>query len=640
MKRHVKSLVSPTFLFGFNDRYIRLGVLVIIGNYVINKNMKISSQVSAFFGLLLVCMFFQITETQSQLLPPSLPCSSQDPDTNNNGLIDICDIDGLELMRNNPDGRYELRRSLDFNDPNSYRDPGSEFIFSWPPIEIFGGEFNGGGHTISNLPVDAEEDYAGLFSEIDNGARVENLGLLNINIIERGLTGIGGLAGGNGGEILNSYVINTDEFRIEADERVGGLVGENAGSIVNSHTTVEVHGNVYVGGLVGFNYAEGIIRNSRATGIVVVGESETGGLVGENYGSIIGSYADGSVKKISGSNVNSVNLGGLVGWNGSAAVIRNSYAIGTIEGSRHVGGLIGENRGRVINSYAKNKVSGSEERVGGLVGWNNLTNANIRNSYADGTIKGSSDVGGLIGENRGRVINSYAKNKVSGSGERVGGLVGWNNLADANIRNSYATGDVISTAINYVVGGLVGRNLAGTILNTYATGNVFVSLAGEETDQPIAAGGLVGYISSGTIENSYAIGLITESSVEEIGSLVGLNSQGTIERSYARNERNLIGNNFSPRVEDSFTTDTRILQLPIEASDTSTKVYYEWSENDWDFRSRNQYPVLRYAVGSDPNNPACGESPELPNCGTPLPRQPSSLHTYIKVLLEGVLQTD
>ncbi len=549
--------------------------------------MNIPSRVSAFFGLLLVCIFLQITEAQSQLFPPLSPCSSRDPDTNNNGLTDICDIDGLELIRDDPDGRYELRRSLDFNDPNSYRDPNSEFTDSWTPIEIFEGEFNGAGHTISNLriypadDINIDDDFVGLFTEIGSGGEVGDIGLLNVDISAENSLHVGGLAGFNSGEIRNTYVINDDGFRIEADRYVGGLVGENASIIVNSYTTVEVHGNQYVGGLVGFNSDEGMIRNSRATGILIVGKFRVGGLVGENLVSIIGSYADGSVRETTGDSLNRGNLGGLVGLNGNGAAIRNSYAVGTIEGSRRIGGLIGENQGVTINSYAKNKVNGGGQNVGGLVGLN-------------GT--------------------------------------------DAAIRNSYATGDVVSTTINYVVGGLVGRNAGGTILNTYATGDV--SVGSDETDEFLAAGGLIGF-SSGSVENSYAIGLITAGDVEDIGSLVGLNSRGTIKRSYARNERRLVGFNQGRTrdVQDSFTTDTRILQLPIDSGVTSTEIYYKWSENDWDFLTQDQYPTLKHAVGSG-DDPACGKSTELPDCGTPLSGQPISLYTYIRVFLEGLLQTD
>ena len=559
---------------------------------IASKSMKTFFRISGYFCLLLVCVFLQITEAQAQPLSPPLPCSLDDSDTDNDGLTDICDIEGLELIRDNPDGRYELRRSLDFNDPSSYRDPGAEFIFEWSPIYILRGEFNGDGHTISNLPIHLSEDdeddgvYVGMFSEVGSGAIIRGLGLLNINIMVEDLSRVGGLVGSNGGEIIDSYVINSDGFRIEADQYVGGLIGENAGSIVNSYTTTEVHGNAYVGGLVGFNYAGASIRNSSATGIVVVGESETGGLVGQNEGSIIGSYANGSVKEISGDGINSVFLGGLVGWNGSAATIRNSYAIGTIEGARRVGGLIGENRGEIINSYAKNEVSGSGIRVGGLVGLNSV----------------------------------------------------------GTIRNSYASGDVISTAINYVVGGLVGEITTGTILNTYATGDVTGGAEGEQTGAAATAGGLVGRISNGIIENSYAVGIVTDGEGRRLGSLVGLNSQGVIRRSYARNERGLVGLDQSggSKTEDSFSTTIRVLQSATEPGTIASEVYYQWLENDWSFGHQNQYPILKYTAGSG-SNLACGSALEFPDCGTflpgqAMPRQLVNLRTQIRVFLEGALR--
>ena len=444
------------------------------------------------------------------------------------------------------------------------------------------------GYTISNLPIDTDEDYVGLFSEVGSSAIIRGLGLLNINIIVEDLRWVGGLAGSNGGEITNSYVINGDGFRIEADQYVGGLVGENAGSIVNSHTTVEVHGNEYVGGVVGFNYAGGSIRNSRATSIVVVGASETGGLVGQNEGSIIGSYADGSVNKTSGDGINSVFLGGLVGWNGSAAIIRNSYAVGTIAGARRVGGLIGENRGAIINSYAKNKVSGSRIQVGGLVGLNH----------------------------------------------------------SGTIRNSYANGDVTSTAMNYVVGGLVGEITTGTILNTYATGVVTGGTGGESIGMAATAGGLVGHISSGIIENSYAVGIVRDGQNEGIGSLVGSNSQGFIRRSYAGNERRLVGfdQNGGSKIEDSFTIPSSVLRLATEPATIATEVYYRWSESDWDFGNQNQYPILKYTMGSG-SDPACAASLELPDCGIflpgqAIPRQTINLRVHIKVFLEGALRAN
>ena len=589
--------------------------------------MKTFNKALILFYLLLIFLLPQIAKAQLSFdLDPLSPCSADDSDTDDDGFIDICDIEGLYLIRNGLDGKYELRRSLDFHNRLSYRD--NDFIYNWPPIDLFEGEFNGNGHTISNLQIDLDEDsnisanYVGLFRQIHSKAKISNVGLLNIDIV--GGQRVGGLAGSNGGRISNSYVVNTNAYRIEAEIYVGGLVGENAGSIVNSYAIGNVTGSGgvgvagrsdgAVGGLVGFNYSGGTISNSRTTS-TVVGHEDVGGLVGYNNGRITGSHAIGSVKEIQSGDI---DLGGLVGWNYVNGTIDDSYAIVVIEGSRFVGGLVGDNAGKVINSHAKGEVSGSWQDVGGLVGRNRR--GIIRNSYATGNVMGMpDDLGGLVGE------NFYGE-----------------------ISNSYATGDVISTNRNYIVGGLVGRNTSGMIVNTYAIANVTGGTDGEVTGTA-AAGGLVAYLLGGTIKNSYVIGNVTGSGNGAVGALVGLNSEGNIIRSYAGSEIPLVG--FDQDVDEgsqnenivgSFISEIRGLQLPTEGGTIETEVYYEWSENDWHFGSKHQYPLLRYAVGSA-DDPACGALP-LPACGTFLSGQANLnrlfIYTHIRVLLEGALQQD
>ena len=50
-----------------------------------------------------------------------------------------------------------------------------------------------------------------------------------------------------------------------------------------------------MGGLVGFNYDEGKIENSYTSSIQVNGDLYIGGLVGQNRGTIKNSYASGTV---------------------------------------------------------------------------------------------------------------------------------------------------------------------------------------------------------------------------------------------------------------------------------------------------------------------------------------------------------
>ena len=253
----------------------------------------------------------------------------------------------------------------------------------------------------------------------------------------------------------------------------------------------------------------------------------------------------------------------------------------------------------ITNSYAAGSVEGSGNYIGGLVGWN--VSGTITNSYATGDVTGSSNsVGGLVGENRGGTItNSYATGTVSGTvsgfDNTIGGLVGGN---DGTITNSYATG-IVSGSGN-VAGGLVGFNNGGTITNSYATGTV----SGNDN-----VGGLVGFNSGGTITNSYATGTVTGAS--GIGGLVGRHDGGPIENSYW--DINTSGITMG-------TYGTGKTTMALQSQKAGIGIYISWSSDDWDFGTSSQYPVLKYRNNcreadddTSTDSPICGSllSPTL-----------------------------
>ena len=259
--------------------------------------------------------------------------TNDDIDEDNDGLIEICDLEGLNAIRNNLSGSgtqaqgcpsgscngYELVRDLDFDDKGSYRDPTNNKAKwttgkGWNPIGTYDALFEGNRHTISNLMIDRPfDDWAGLFYETSSRAKIVNIGLLNVQI--NGIIDTGGLVGYLGGTITNSYSSGS----IDGDnEQMGGLVGSvDGGTIANSYATCSVVGSQILGGLVGY-LDGGTIANSYAIGSVE-GDDLMGGLVGDNRrGTITNSYATGAV------NGTSFQLGGLVGDSFSATV-KNSY---------------------------------------------------------------------------------------------------------------------------------------------------------------------------------------------------------------------------------------------------------------------------------------------------------------------------
>jgi hypothetical protein len=163
-----------------------------------------------------------------------------------------------------------------------------------------------------------------------------------------------------------------------------------------------------------------------------------------------------------------IAIGGLTGNN--AGTVLNSWATGTVGDSYAaiVGGLVGYNEGTIMRSHAVVDVSDSDPDyggdAGGLVGLNTGT---ISESYASGTVSGTDTAGGLLDDNEGMVMDSYATGSVdAGDG---GGLAGTNGIYNNNygtISNSYATGHV---AAGYYSGGLIGadRAPAGSLTDTY-----------------------------------------------------------------------------------------------------------------------------------------------------------------------------
>lgn len=228
---------------------------------------------------------------------------------------------------------------------------------------------------------------------------------------------------------------------------VGPLAGANDGTIVGSYATGTVSGTERVGGLIGGNGDfHGMVIGSYAA-VSVSGTGAVGGLAGGNWNTIIGSHATGSVSGTS-------TVGGLTGHN--SGPIGTSYATGNVSGNHTVGGLVGDNNngGVIVSSYAAGNVLGGNGgyRVGGLVGENYST---IRGSYASGYVTGGTRVGGLVGANFSisTILTSYAIGPVSGHGD-IGGLVGYNS-DNSVVIGSYAIGAVSGA---YNVGGLVGGN--------------------------------------------------------------------------------------------------------------------------------------------------------------------------------------
>ena len=260
-----------------------------------------------------------------------------------------------ELKNISLDGMYALVCDIDLGGAK------------WTPIgtsdDPFIGEFDGQGYAISNFKITTGRQYVGLFGH--NKGVIKNLGVENFTVnvsYYNGNVYAGGLVGYNSGGILNSYATGEVSATAPSSESyayAGGLVGYNSGGILNSYATGEVS----------------------ATATANYSYAYAGGLVGYNSGDITNSYATGDV---SATAYRSAYAGGLVGYNYAGSIL-NSYATGDVSAtssststnsSAYAGGLVGRNSGIITNSYAAGNVSAtadytstdSSAYAGGLVG--------------------------------------------------------------------------------------------------------------------------------------------------------------------------------------------------------------------------------------------------------------------------------
>jgi hypothetical protein len=404
---------------------------------------------------------------------------------------------------------YQIATILDFQQlMHTYTDWNKNFIMTAdinlqyvPLIPIggymgpyFTGVFNGNNHIIRNARMSKTYDNVGLFGSIDGG-RISNLGIEDINIAGNNYTG--GLVGyaGYGSSITNCHATGAvhNASPTYSFQYIGGLVGYTDGNITNCYSTGTVSGSSdsqYVGGLAGYvDYDSSTISNCYSTCTVISSGQYVGGLVGSTY------------------------------YGGN---ITNCYSTGTASGDSYVGGLVGRNEcGNITNCYSTGTVSGVYSYVGGLVGRNEC--GNITNCYSMGTVNGSSSsqyVGGLVGENNYSITtNCYSTGAVSGY-QYVGGLAGYNN-SDCSIIDCCSASAVSGSSNSQYVGGLVGRN-DGTISgHCPSAGNV----SGYQY-----VGGWVGYYNSyndgyynnSNITNRYSTGDVNGvSGSSYVGGLVG-----------------------------------------------------------------------------------------------------------------------
>ena len=275
------------------------------------------------------------------------------------------------------------------------------------------------------------------------------------------------------------------------------------------------------------------------------------------------------------------------------ATIRGATAIGlfgVIDGSAIVRNV------HLDDNLAKSSVNLASD-VGGLVGWQK--GGQIIASSTSGEAESSSGggtTGGLVGsQTSGHIVGSYATGPVRGftGADNVGGLVG-NQSGTSLITASYATGAVTGGTGADNAGGLVGRMQSGgtpAIRASYATG----AANGDAGNDRV--GGFVGDMAAGTIRASYATGAASGAAdTDRVGAFAG----NLLSMTLLGSSRSW-GYGAIDSTEETGSSSGDGGRPSSAAAIAATNAGAVWNAatsgtlNAWDFGTGTQTPAVRFA---------------------------------------------
>lgn len=430
---------------------------------------------------------------------------------------------------------YALKSDIDASVLKNYKAIGGDTGYQ--------GTFDGRGHAIIGLTAGGSEAAnTGVFSAVGEQGEVKNLSVLAGNFT--GKDNVGAVAGVNKGTISD---ITTYGNTVTSDGHAGGLVGTNEKIIKDSTSVSNVIANsqkAMAGGIAGINAKGAVIDNSESNSAVAGSKATSsglGGVAGVNKGTL--SKVD-NLGVTNGGDSGSSAVGGIAGINTGS--IENAYNESFVTGSGKTGGLVGinEKNGFLVNAANAGRVEGkgAAQEIGGLVGDNYGSILNGRNG---GNVTGTTYVGGIVGTNRGDSTLTDIINDTSiliKGVDYVGGIAGQNagHIIDTEVSRTLSDG-VVEGVEN--VGGIAGKN-TGYIENPHNNISLRINkdaLKDSKTAQYF--GGVAGINEQeGTIGNATNLADVTAEGATYVGGIVGYN-KGTL-LNLSGNRGNVIGANY------------------------------------------------------------------------------------------------
>ena len=348
-------------------------------------------------------------------------------------------------------------------------------------------------------------------------------------------------------------------------------------------------------GLVRILETGGTIRNLGVEGVMIAtNHDNTGALVGLNQGTISTSYAIGTISKTGTSNVS--NLGGLVGLH-AGGTISEAYADVTIT------------KANTITTSTPGSNTGKLTSVGGLVGFQ-LGAAIIRNTFATGGAARSIGnyaadmttnqneihiVGGLVGRvsviSRGASLSPIVENNYSLANIEAGSKAGQTSDVP-NVASLYTVdADNLDCPIN-CGGGLIGvakrttNTPIVTVKNNFTAGQV-ITQSSVDTTAVNHAGALAGTARSTTNFSGKNYFVSTEGGIDGIWATNRADGQGCSPHNP--------GGGVSVRAAASAAICIRLTSSALQAINQATEL--SWDTTIWSKTGEaNTWPCLANIV--------------------------------------------
>ncbi len=185
----------------------------------------------------------------------------------------------------------------------------------------------------------------------------------------------------------------------------------------------------------------------------------------------------------------------------------------------------------IINFYQNITLEKNQDCIGLFAtNFGNISNLYLENFYIKGNIPNNSlYIGGICGRNRaGSIKNCSVSGKIYSEGEGtslIGGITGFNRYG--NISGCSNQVDILNQSTGGRIGGIAGVQTGGEIINCYNHSNIILYPNGNATK---LIGGIVGELyENGIIRNCYSAGDITNETQQYTAGICAYNYQGIIE---------------------------------------------------------------------------------------------------------------